>query len=79
MPLSSNLPDIDIPETSLFEFLFGEIEPRHQDKLAIVDSGSEVTFGDLKASIEKFAGALAARGIKTVSYTHLTLPTTPYV
>ena len=40
MPLSSNLPDIDIPETSLFEFLFGEIEPRHQDKLAIVDSGS---------------------------------------
>ena len=64
MPLSSNLPDIDIPETSLFEFLFGEIEPRHQDKLAIVDSGSEVTFGDLKASIEKFAGALAARGIK---------------
>lgn len=63
MPLSSNLPAIDIPETSLFEFLFGEIDERHRDKLAIVDSGSQVTFGELKTSIEAFAGALAARGI----------------
>lgn len=64
MPLSSNIPDIDIPDVSLFDLLFAEIDHRHVNKLAIVDSGSHVTFGELKRDIEAFAGALAHRGIR---------------
>ena len=32
-----------------------------------------------KTDIVKLAKSLAEHGIETVSYTHLTLPTTPYV
>nr|WP_120491177.1 AMP-binding protein [Corynebacterium lactis] len=64
MPLTSNLPALDIPNSSLFDLLFEEIDSRHEHKLAIVDSGSQVTFGELKSDIEAFAGALAHRGVK---------------
>ena len=64
MPLTSNLPSLEIPDYSLFDLLFGELEERHENKLAIVDSGSQATFRELKSDIEAFAGALAHRGIK---------------
>lgn len=64
MPLQSSHSPIDIPNITLFELLFSDIDERYQDKLAIVDSGSQATFAELKADIESFAGALAARGIK---------------
>lgn len=64
MPLTSNLPSLEIPDYSLFDLLFGELDERHENKLAIVDSGSQATFRELKSDIEAFAGALAHRGIK---------------
>ena len=34
---------------------------------------------ELKSALAEFDGAVCRSGVKTVSYTHLTLPTTPYV
>ena len=38
----------------------------------------QLTLTVLKAAIQAL-GSVAARNMETVSYTHLTLPTTPYV
>ncbi|MEJ5919279.1 AMP-binding protein [Corynebacterium sp. H78] len=64
MPLRSAVSDIDIPDVSLFDLLFSNIDERHENKLAIVDSGSQSTYGELRQQVKAFAGALAARGVK---------------
>lgn len=64
MPLKSKFQDIEIPESSIFELLFSDLSEEDAARNAIVDSGSHITFGELKEKIEFFAGALAARGVK---------------
>lgn len=63
MPQYSPQPDLDIPDASIFDHIFGDIADEFLDKPAIVDSGAETTYSELKAMIEAFAGALAHRGI----------------
>lgn len=63
MPITSDYPDLEIPDTNLYELLFADISPEDEDRIAIVDSGASVTFGQLKRDIDAFAGALAARGV----------------
>ncbi|MEJ5919280.1 MULTISPECIES: AMP-binding protein [unclassified Corynebacterium] len=63
MPIHSAYPAVDIPPVSLFQYLFADLAPQHADKLAIADSGTSATYSELRDMIERFAGALAARGI----------------
>lgn len=63
MPIASTRPDVDIPAVSLYELLFADISEEDADRVAIVDSGSSITFGELRDDVERFAGALAARGV----------------
>lgn len=63
MPLTGEHPDIEIPDISLFDLLFTDIEQKFLDKPAIVDSGATLTFRELRRDIEAFAGALAYRGV----------------
>lgn len=66
----STYPDVEIPAVSIYDFLFGDIDPSRLDAVAIVDgmSGATTTYRQLIGQIDRFAGALAARdvGVGTV-------------
>ena len=51
------------------------------DRIAITMAGSQsqLTYGEVEAFSNQFARLCRHHGLKPVSYTHLTLPTTPYV
>ena len=59
MPIKSSRPDVVIPEGSVYELLFGNLDPADENRIAIIDSatGSETTYGQLKAMINAFAGS----------------------
>ncbi|UNK71647.1 AMP-binding protein [Microbacterium sp. H1-D42] len=63
--MRSTLPDVEIPDVSIYEYLFGGLDETDLDRIAIIDgtSGAETTYRQLVGQINLFAGALAARGI----------------
>jgi acyl-CoA synthetase (AMP-forming)/AMP-acid ligase II len=65
MSFTSPYPDVDIPSTSLYEYLFGTLDEEHADRTALVDatSGAETSYSDIVARIDAFAGARAERGV----------------
>ncbi|MBB2991507.1 acyl-CoA synthetase (AMP-forming)/AMP-acid ligase II [Mycolicibacterium iranicum] len=68
MSFSSPFPEVDIPTTSVYDYLFsgfsGPDDP-DLDRVALIDatSGRQTTYREMVARIDSFAGALAARGI----------------
>ena len=67
MSFHSPFPDVEIPQTSLFDFLLGRVTTDEQlaGKSALIDgsTGAETTYGELVAQINAVAGALAQRGV----------------
>ena len=65
MSFASPFPQVQIPTTSLYDYLFGELADEDADRVALVDTGTgtETTYRDMIASIDAFAGALEQRGI----------------
>jgi acyl-CoA synthetase (AMP-forming)/AMP-acid ligase II len=65
MSFASAFPEVEIPSTSVYDFLFADIEDAHLDRVALVDakSGRETTYREMIGRIDAFAGALAGRGI----------------
>jgi acyl-CoA synthetase (AMP-forming)/AMP-acid ligase II len=65
MSFASPFPEVEIPSTSVYDFLFGGIDDAHLDRIALVDSksGRQTNYRDLIARIDAFAGALADRGV----------------
>jgi acyl-CoA synthetase (AMP-forming)/AMP-acid ligase II len=65
MSFASPFPQIQIPTTSLYEYLFGDLADDDCDRIALVDtkSGAETSYADMITRIDGFAGALAHRGI----------------
>lgn len=65
MSFASPFPEVDIPSTSVYDYLFGDIAEADLDRIALVDakSGRETTYREVIARIDAFAGALAGRGI----------------
>lgn len=66
MPIQSPQREIDIPNSTIYDVLFGNIAEEDLGRIAITDdaTGSQTTYGELKALIDAFAGALADRGVK---------------
>ena len=66
MPIQSPQQEIDIPNSTIYDVLFGNIAEEDLGRIAITDdaTGSQTTYGELKALIDAFAGALAERGVK---------------
>ena len=54
-------PQVQIPTTSVYDYLFGDLADADADRVALVDakSGAETTYRDMLARIDAFAGALA--------------------
>jgi acyl-CoA synthetase (AMP-forming)/AMP-acid ligase II len=60
----SPLPDIEIPDVTLTEYVIGGAE-RFGDKIALIDgqTGERVTYSDLRASVDAGAAGLAGLGV----------------
>jgi acyl-CoA synthetase (AMP-forming)/AMP-acid ligase II len=65
MSFSSPYRDVDIPETSVYDYLFGGIDDAAMDRVALVDvtTGVQTSYRELLTRIDAFAGGLAERGI----------------
>ncbi|WP_448221963.1 4-coumarate--CoA ligase family protein [Gordonia iterans] len=57
--------DVEIPNVSVYDYLFGSIADEDLDRTALIDArnGATTTYRGLIGSIDAAAGALAARGI----------------
>jgi acyl-CoA synthetase (AMP-forming)/AMP-acid ligase II len=76
---TSSAPDVEIPEVSVFEYLFGSLSDDDAARIALIDaaSGDETTYAALRAQASAFAGALAARGVGTDTVIGLLCPNVP--
>lgn len=76
---SSPQPDIDIPDVSIYEFLFESLTADDLDRVALIDgsSGAETSYGALRTQVNLFAGALATRGVGTGTVVALLCPNVP--
>ncbi|OLT00563.1 AMP-dependent synthetase [Pseudonocardia sp. CNS-004] len=79
MPVRSPYPDVEIPDVSLFDFLFSGFGER-TGAPALIDgpSGAAITFGELEGMVGKIAAALAERGIGAGDVVALFAPNTPH-
>ncbi|MET0811852.1 MAG: AMP-binding protein [Microbacterium sp.] len=75
----SPLPDVEIPDVSVYDYLFGSLTDDEHGRVALIDpaTGVETTYGGLRAQVLAFAGALAARGVGTDTVIGLLCPNVP--
>src|SRR6478736_7060898 len=75
----SPYPDVDIPDVSVFEYLFGSLTEEEESRIALIDpaTGAETSYGALRAQVSAFAGALAARGVGIDTVVGLLCPNVP--
>jgi len=76
---TSPFPDVEIPAGSVYDDLFGDLSEEDAARVALIDpgTGAETTYGALKAQVDAFAGALAARGVTTGTVLGLLCPNVP--
>ena len=70
---------VEIPDQSIYDYLFGSLADGDLDRVALVDpaSGAETTYRALRAQVDAFAGALAARGVGTDTVVAMLCPNVP--
>ncbi len=76
---TSSFPDVEIPEVSVYDYLFASLTDDEAATVALIDaaSGAETTYGALRAQVDAFAGALASRGVGTETVLGLLCPNIP--
>lgn len=76
---TSPQPDVEIPDVSVYDFLFASLEAGDLARIALIDpaTGAETTYGQLRGQVDAFAGALAARGVDTETGLALLCPNVP--
>lgn len=75
----SPYPDVEIPNVSIYEYLFTGLSDHELDTIALIDgtSGAETSYRTLIAQIDGVAGALASRGVDTHTVVALLCPNSP--
>jgi len=70
---------IDIPDLSVYDYLFASLTDDELERVALIDpaSGTETTYGALRDQVDAVAGALAARGVGVGSVVGLLSPNIP--
>lgn len=76
---SGPYPDVDIPDLSIYDYLFGDLTESDRDRVAVIDgaSGASMTYRTLVDQINRVAGALAARGVGPGTVVGLLCPNIP--
>lgn len=76
MSFASPYPDVHIPTTSVHDYLFSDFDESDAARTALIDtpSGERLTYGEMLARIDAFAGALAERGVGVGSVVGLLAP-----
>lgn len=76
---SSPFPDVQIPDVSIYEYLFGGLQEADLDRVAVVDglSGAETTYRTLLGQIDALAGAVAAQGLGVGGVAAILCPNVP--
>lgn len=76
---TSPFPDVEIPDVSIYDDLFAGLSADDAARIALIDpaTGAETTYGSLKAQVDAFAGALAARGVDVDTVLGLLCPNVP--
>ena len=79
MSFKSPFPDVEIPNLSVYDFLFGQVDTADGDRPALIDgaSGAVTTYQSLVAQINGVAGALGARGLAVGEVVGLHSPNVP--
>ena len=79
MVFTSPLPDVAIPDLSVYDYLFGSIAEPDLDRVALIDgpTGAETSYRALIGQIDAVAGALAARGVAPGEVVALHSPNLP--
>ena len=79
MSFNSPFPDVEIPNLSIYDYLFGSIADSDLAKPALIDgtSGAVTTYETLIGQINAIAGALAARGLELGDVVGLHSPNVP--
>ena len=75
----STFADVEIPNLSIYDFLFGSLSAAELDSNALIDgtTGATTTYRELVGQINAVAGALAARGVDTSTTVGLLCPNSP--
>ncbi|MFT4052456.1 MAG: AMP-binding protein [Microbacterium sp.] len=76
---TSPFPDVEIPDVSVYDYLFGSLTAEESARVALIDpsTGAETTYGTLKAHVDLFAGALSARGVGVGTTVGVLCPNVP--
>jgi acyl-CoA synthetase (AMP-forming)/AMP-acid ligase II len=79
MVFTSPFPDVDIPDVSLYDFLFTRLDEADLDRPAMIDgaSGTVTDYRTLIGQINSVAGALTARGLRIGDVIGLHAPNVP--
>ncbi|HWJ82724.1 MAG TPA: AMP-binding protein [Nocardioides sp.] len=77
MLFTSPYPDVEIPEVTVYEYLFGSLTEDELDRVAVTDGERTLTYGELRGAVDAFAGALAARGVQPGDVVALHAPNGP--
>ncbi len=75
----SRFSDIEIPNVSIYEYLFGSLGADDLERTALIDpaTGAETSYGALVAQVNAFAGAMSARGVELNTVIGLLCPNVP--
>ena len=77
MPMRGPLDDVKIPDLSLYDALFADLDEQHLAKVAVrdADTGAGPTYGVLRDQVNAVAGWLAGHGAGRGDAVALSLPT----
>lgn len=79
MVIRSLFDDVDIPERSVYDYLFSGLTDDERGRTALIDgtTGARTTYGELVAQIDAAAGGFAARGLRAGDVVALHSPNAP--
>jgi acyl-CoA synthetase (AMP-forming)/AMP-acid ligase II len=79
MAITSPYADIDVPDVSIHDFIFGTLNDDEADLVALLDgpTGASTTFRALRDQVEGYAGALVARGVSVGDVVAIHAPNVP--